>query len=250
LSETHLSFRPDEIRRRVGDFDWYHRIDLGHGIVTPGLFDLEPVLRYYGIPESLEGKSILDIGPGHGFFAFEFERRGAARVVTAELPSWIDHDASPALAALTATIRAQGEAYHREAFGFAIEARGSRVERRFCNIYDLTPEDVGMFDIVFCASVLVHLTDPLGALFAIKRVCREMAIIATAIDNSWLSSASISRFVGSANGHAFWLPSMPCLMDMVLAAGFARCERVATFRLISVDGKFDTPHGAVRAYVS
>jgi hypothetical protein len=36
---------------------------------------------------------------------------------------------------------------------------------------------------------------------------------------------------------------------MVSAAGFARCERVSTFHLKSVDGVFDTPHGTVRAFV-
>ena len=27
---------PDEIRQKVAEFEWYHTIDLGHGIVTPG----------------------------------------------------------------------------------------------------------------------------------------------------------------------------------------------------------------------
>jgi hypothetical protein len=37
---------------------------------------------------------------------------------------------------------------------------------------------------------------------------------------------------------------------MALTAGFARVERVSTFRLKSVDGHFDTPHGTIRAFVS
>ena len=174
-NQSGATLSPEEIQHRVSQFEWYHSIDLGGGVVTPGIFNHEPLLPLYGIPESLRGKTVLDIGPGHGFFAFEFERRGAEKVVTAELPSWVDHDASPALAAVAASIREAGEAYHREAFGFAIDALGSRVERRFCNEYDLTPERVGVFDFVFCGSVLQHLSDPLRALWAIRRVCRDVA---------------------------------------------------------------------------
>ena len=79
-----------------------------------------------GLPESLDGKSVLDVGPGHGFFAFEFERRGARRVATSELPDWTAHDASPELKDFFHTVAKDGVEYHRGALGFAIQARGSR----------------------------------------------------------------------------------------------------------------------------
>ena len=43
---------------------------------------------------------------------------------------------------------------------------------------------------------------------------------------------------------------MMCLEQMALAAGFKRVERVSTFALRSVDGKFATPHGTIRAFVA
>ena len=168
---------PEEIRRRVADYEWYHTINLGHGIITPGQYDLAQVVEHYGLPARLDGQSVLDVGPAHGFFAFEFERRGA-KVATTELPNWIDHDASPALREADSKGPPADE-YHRGAFGFAIQARGSRIERHFCNIYDLTPQRVGVFDLVFCASVLLHLTDPLRALYGLRRVCGREAIICT-----------------------------------------------------------------------
>ncbi len=240
----------DEVRRRVGEFEWYHRIDLGNGIVTPGQFDLAPLLPLYGIPESLDGQSVLDVGPGHGFFAFEFERRRARKVVTCELPDWTQHDGSPVQKAALTSAREQGDAYHRGAFGFAIQARGSRLERQFCNIYDLAPERVGTFDLVFCASVLLHLTDPLRALYALRRVCSDRAIICTAVERHWpLTSFALARFVARPGGHVFWLPTPKCFVRMVLAAGFSRCERVSAFRLGSTSGEFDTPHVTLRAFV-
>jgi hypothetical protein len=205
---------PDEIRRRVAEYEWYHTIDLGQGVATPGQYDLEPLLPHYGIPGTLAGKSVLDVGPAHGYFAFEFERRGAT-VATAELPNWAEHDASPVLQHEFARAGDSPESYHRGALGFAIEARGSQVRRHFCNVYDLTPERVGTYD------TTLHVMGQSRALF-----------------------------VGQPNGQAFWLPTITCLEQMVLAAGFARVERVSTFHLKSTDGRFDTPHGTVRAFVA
>jgi tRNA (mo5U34)-methyltransferase len=240
----------DEIRRRMSQFEWYHTIDLGHGIVTPGQYDLAPIIAHYGLPDSLAGKSVLDVGPAHGFFAFEFERRGAARVATAELPTWLEHDASPVLRTTFEQAPAAADDYHRGALGFAIQARGSRVERQFCNVYDLTPDRVGSYDVVFCASVLLHLTDPLRALYGLRRVCRGQAIVCTGIDTHLhVAMQPYARFFGTASGQAFWFPTMACLEQMMLAAGFVRVERVSTFDLRSADGKFNTPHGTVRAFV-
>ena len=240
---------PAEIRQTMGQFEWYHRIELAEGIVTPGQYDLTPILPHYGLPDDMRGMTVLDIGPAHGFFAFEFERRGAI-VTTAELPSWSEHDVSPTLQREFDKLGDAPEAYHRGAFGFAIEARRSSVKRLFCNIYDLTPERVGMHDLVFCASVLLHLTDPLRALYAMRKVSKHQAIVCTGIDTAPHTAAEArALFVGQADGQAFWLPSLVCLQQMVRAAGFARSERVSTFHLKSVDGVFDTPHGTVRAFV-
>jgi tRNA (mo5U34)-methyltransferase len=241
----------DEIRRRMAEFEWYHTIDLGHGIVTPGQYDLAPLLKHYGIPASLAGRTVLDAGPAHGFFAFEFERRGATRVATAELPSWTEHDASPVLRDVFDHAPASVDEYHRGALGFAIQARRSRVERQFCNIYDLTPERVGTYDFVFCASVLLHMTDPLRALYGLRRVCTGEAIICTGIDTHiHVKHQAYALFLGTATGQAFWFPTMKCLEQMALAAGFARVEPVSTFNLRSSDGKFNTPHGTIRAFVT
>ena len=73
----------------------------------------------------MRGMTVLDIGPAHGFFAFEFERRGAI-VTTAELPSWSEHDVSRILQREFNKLGDAPEAYHRGAFGFAIEARRSQ----------------------------------------------------------------------------------------------------------------------------
>lgn len=233
----------------VARFDWYHTIDLGGGIVTPGIYDLRPYLDRFGVPARADGKTVLDVGPGNGFFSFVFEERGA-RVTTAELPSWTAHDASPVLQAFYRTRPLSDRQTNiHGAIALAAEARGSRIERRFCNVYDIGPETTGVADIVFCASVLLHLTDPLRALYRIFSVTREVAIISTAIYPE-PSGEARALFEGTATGHTFWLPNRTCLQQMARAAGFTRVEWVATFDLMSADGTFDNTHGTIRAFTA
>jgi len=60
---------------------------------------------------------------------------------------------------------------------FAREAPGSSVEHRFLSVYDLDPDEVGQFDVVFIGTLLHHLRDPVGALMAIRRVCRGQLLV-------------------------------------------------------------------------
>jgi hypothetical protein len=70
---------------------WYHTIDLGNGLVTPGTYDNRKDLPRFQFPEDMSGMTVLDIGSATGYFAFEFERRGA-NIISVELPSIADWD--------------------------------------------------------------------------------------------------------------------------------------------------------------
>src|SRR5215210_1776907 len=69
--------------------------DFGNGLVTkprPVETRFRRRLRLLQIPGDLSGKSVLDIGAWDGYFSFEFERRGAERVLAIDTHSW-DHGA-------------------------------------------------------------------------------------------------------------------------------------------------------------
>jgi len=153
--------RPTDNRRRVADHPlWYHTIELHPGLVTPGWFDLRPIVDGLPWPE-ITGRRCLDIGTYDGYLAFEMERRGAAEVVAVDIA---DHDGwdwpvrlrargGAELARLAGADKGAG-------FALAAEILGSKVKRHEVSIYDLDPAELGTFDVVICGSLLLHLRDP------------------------------------------------------------------------------------------
>jgi tRNA (mo5U34)-methyltransferase len=203
---------------------WYHTIELGPGLVSRGAYDHRTIVDRYGIPASLRGKTALDIGTWDGFWAFELERRGADKVVAIDVANIAGFDWLPAM-------RAQlGDSGQRESnFALAHAMRGSRVERFVCSVYELSPETVGTFDVVFCGDVLLHLFNPLQALINIRSVTREMAIIQSSVDSEiernhpdkpWLSFGlrKSEKVLGSEC--SYWFFNTRALREIMEYAGF------------------------------
>lgn len=214
---------------------WYHTIDLGNGLVSRGANDYRAIVDSYGIPESLAGKTALDVGTFDGFWAFELERRGADRVTAIDVARIGDFDWTPLIRP------SLGAGADRASnFELAKAMRGSRVERRICSVYDLSPRTVGTFDVVFCGDVLLHLFNPLQALFNIRAVTREMAIIQSSVDPAieslhpdlpWLrfGARGVEKWPGE---HCtYWFLSTRALQEMVDYAGFAVTEPQASFQI-------------------
>src|SRR5690606_1308584 len=134
-------------------------------------------LAHYNFPERLDGMRVLDVGASTGFFAYEFERRGAAEVVAVELPSWSAHDWTPRKRReLAKNAAAENENIDREVMldGFTVvaEALGStRVKRSFKPIYDLSSDELGTFDIVFSGAMLMHVRDPILGIQRMRDCC-------------------------------------------------------------------------------
>ena len=233
LLADNLPTQPDDPRLD----QWYHTIELGNGLTSRGLYDHRPILHCYGLPESLEGKTCLDVGTGDGFFAFEMERRGAARVVAIDIARCEDCDVLPQI---RARMQLADEGPHRFKFQMAHMMRRSRVEFKLCNVYDLSPETVGMFDVVFCGSLLLHLQNPLKALSNIRAVTREMAIIDTLVDEELEEKFPEKPYLSFGIRHVevvlgencvYWMFTTKALEDMLAYAGFAEMQCRKPFRL-------------------
>jgi tRNA (mo5U34)-methyltransferase len=203
----------EKVRVLRGEF--HSPIDFGHGIVSKPAYvqrRFRRRLRLLRIPD-LVGKSVLDIGAWDGYFSFEFERRGAKRVLA--IDSW------------------NGRGL--ECFLLAREHFGSNVEYKRMDVHDLCPEAVGTFDVVFFAGVLYHTRHPLKALEAIRSVTRERLILET---HSLIPAAHervplITFFPGDADASKFsWhqgaFPTRAWVSAALMAAGFARHDIIYT----------------------
>jgi tRNA (mo5U34)-methyltransferase len=244
MEEVTGSSEPQAIQRIVESLTWYHTIDLGKGVVTPGFYDHRPYLGCYGLPRDLGNMTALDIGAASGFFAFEMERRGA-EVTATDLPTWMAHDFGPMYQ--PDMNPEQAHQYLHDPFLFAQSVLGSRVKRSLINIYGIGPETTGCFDLVFCGSVLLHLTDPIRALWRIQSVTKGVAIIATCIHPS-RSSEPLALFTGQHRGDTWWLPNRPALEAMIKSAGFAGWEWFSEFQLDYRNGQPGPYHAVLRAW--
>jgi tRNA (mo5U34)-methyltransferase len=237
-------------------FYWYHTIDLGDGLVTPGLYDYRATLGNFHFPENMEGMTVLDVGSATGFFAFEFERRGA-RVISTELPSLRDLDRFPgqsvenSLRKIERMIFPDGldlESMRRGdseqelyrclldgPFQFCRYRLGSKVERFYSTIYDLTLEKLGMasenagFDLIFVGDVLVHTLYPLKALAALAPLCRGQLVFAQMLPDGPQEPPAMMYVGGGdpAEDHiSWWLPNQSCLKQMLTKLGFPVVEEV------------------------
>lgn len=234
----------EELASDIESVDWYHTIDLGNGLITPGFYDHRPYLDYYGIPEGLQGKTVLDVGAASGFFSFEFERRGA-QVTATDLPKWFDHDFGPEYQPDRGL--GNGNTYLHRPFAIAKEALGSQVREKYINVYDISAETLGTYDLVFCGSLLIHLTDPIKALWNIRDVTREKAIVATVLAEQE-KERPFAWMIGHERGDAWWVPTRACLELMAVSAGFVGIEWISDFRLDYRDGTPGPYHGVLHAY--
>jgi len=242
----------------VADIDryyWYHSIDLPGGITTPGMYDYRSKMTAFQLPERMEGMSVLDVGSASGFFAFEFERRGA-QVTSVDLPSLevLDRFPGQETSGLLKTIQkmivphsaerldglvhdySAAEMHHYlldAPFRLCARLLGSRVERRYSTIYDLAPERLGRasFDLVFLGDILLHTLRPFDALVAAARVCRGTLVVDQEMPGNPDDPPAMLYRGGETPGQddiCWWLPNEACFRQLLKKLGFADVASVGT----------------------
>jgi tRNA (mo5U34)-methyltransferase len=169
--------------------------------MAPGANDIEWLLGQVGLPTSLNGATLIDIGTTNGGAAFIAERRGAERVVAVDI-------------------------YGPDRFGFdrLRAALGSSVDFIQGTIYHL-PDilDGEKFDEVLFLGVLYHLRHPLLALDSLRRLTRQHLYLETAVwgDPSDPPMARYFRRDELAGDSSNWFaPNLSCLVDWVESSGF------------------------------
>lgn len=233
----------EALRTSVNELVWHHRIDLGNGVVTPGLKGSGHIGEQF-FP-SFTGRSVLDIGAWDGYYSFLAERKGASRVVALDHYAWgVD------LRARTAywdECRARGELPDhgrdetdfwqgdtlpgRRGFDIARQALGSAVEPVVSNFMTADLDALGTFDVVLYLGVLYHMKEPLIALERLRRVTGGVAVVET--EAVWIPGFErqpmTAFFPGDELARDFgnwYAPNQAALVGWCRAAGFRRVEIV------------------------
>lgn len=215
----------EEIKQAVNNTTWWHTIDLGHGIVTPGSDDSPYKLEQLGMPERLTGRTVLDIGASDGFFSFQAERRGASRVLGVDV--WSGH---------TWGMQA------KTGFDIAREALVSKVESRQMTVLDITPEALGVFDLVLFLGVLYHMRHPLLALERVFSVTGKQLILETHME--WIEGGrpAMVFYPGAELNRDetnWWGPNAEAVEAMLKSVGF---NRVMKYREYAPRPRLDWRH--------
>ncbi len=206
---------------------WYHRIDLGGGVVTPGLERFVPVwdnIRRARAHLDYRGASVLDVGSMEGMWAFEAEALGAAFVVATDC-----------------YLEEGGFGDPLERFLLCHAALGSRVvpyynvspyrlaERLDLVLHERWPDRPAAerrFDVVHHLGVLYHLRDPMLSLLQARSVLRSggRLLIETVVVADEPRAFLLFNGVPPdppriySDVTTWWAPTLPCLWEMLRAS--------------------------------
>ncbi|TPG51628.1 class I SAM-dependent methyltransferase [Sphingomonas glacialis] len=198
------------------NIQWFHSFELPDGQVFEGIKSLQVQRQEADIffSDELHGKSVLDIGAWDGFFSFEAERRGAARVLATDHFCW----SGPGWGT-------------RDGFDFVHRTLNSKVESLDVDVLSLSPDALGTFDVVLFLGVLYHVKDPYVCLEAAARMASDQLIIetVTALPNETVPAMRLYKPGELGNDPTnFWAPNIPAMEVMLGSFGFSKIEVTAS----------------------
>lgn len=199
-----------EFAARVRSIDWFHSIDLGDGLVSPGRKSLEAIAeeqRRFFDPIKLEGATVLDVGAWNGAHSFWAKRRGAGRVLATDHYVW------------------NNEHFRgREAFDIANTALGLGVESMDIDVPAISPATVGVFDVVLFLGVLYHLPSPLQGLENVAEVTRDCLVVETHTDLTDHPTPALAYYPSvslEGDGSNYFGPNLPFIVEVLKECGFS-----------------------------
>jgi tRNA (mo5U34)-methyltransferase len=167
-----------------------------------GAWDFRPLAPKLPWPE-IAGRRCLDVGSADGFWAFEMERRGAASVLATDVSSYFQSQC-------------------RTRFAEARAKLGSTVAYEECSVYDLE----GEFDVY----VLQVVTDPLGALEAVRHVANELLVLDTVSLPLSLLLSPLARIDARRDGGEWFVFNPRGLRKALELAGWTAVSQTGILR--------------------
>ena len=202
-----------DLAERAAQYYWHHSIDLGQGVVTKGFKSpsllSEEAGRVFDRVDIVD-RTVLDVGAWNGYFSFEAKRRGAARVLATDSCTWTH----PVFRG-------------RETFDLASEELGLAIDTREIDVAEMTPENVGEFDIVLFLGVFYHRYDAIDVLAKVARLAKKLLIVETQLDLRKFNRPAMAFYPhGELSGDSsnWWAPNELCMDALLRGHGFAEIE--------------------------
>jgi tRNA (mo5U34)-methyltransferase len=202
-----------DLAQQVNALRWFHQIDFGNGVLSPGWIKASKIRRMGNLifDRPLAGKSVLDIGCWDGAYSIEAVRRGARRVLATDHYVWHEGPGD------------------RRAMDLARTRLAPQIEVLDAPVEDLTVDRVGQFDIVLFCGVFYHLRNPLALLEQVATLATEVLVVESRIIAPF-SRRPFMRFYPGAELDGdptnWWSPNRACMVAMLRDLGFPR----VTFR--------------------
>lgn len=193
---------------------WFHQIDFGNGLVSPGWIGLDKIRRMSNLifDRPITGKSVLDIGCWDGAYSVEAVRRGAGRVLATDHFAW------------------HGEGWgDRRCFELVRARLAPSIEARDIDVGDLSVDTVGTFDTVLFLGVFYHLRHPFQVLENVAKLAKEVLVVESRIIAPFSRRPFMRFYPGrelDGDPTNWWAPNRPCMEAMLRDLGFRR----VTFR--------------------
>jgi tRNA (mo5U34)-methyltransferase len=199
-----------DLTQYVQTIKWYHSFNFPCGVSVTGYdpseANFQRMMKY--MPE-VKDKTVLDIGAWDGFYSFKMKTLGAKRVLATDHFCW------------------NGDGWgNKKGFSIAKKLLNADVEDLEIDIPYITPETVGMWDIVLFLGVLYHRTDFFESFRHAASVTKEVLVLDTIIDNTLDPETSLIKFYPNdevAKDYTNWfVPNKTAMREMFFSQGF-RC---------------------------
>jgi tRNA (mo5U34)-methyltransferase len=236
-----------DLRRRVEEHPyWWHSIDLGHGIITPGHKPARVMaeeLDALRLPD-LRGKTVLDIGAWDGYFSFAAERLGASRVVALDYYTWATDPATIVWSGSNVPQRGRPSTVTRpwdpeglpgkNGFNLARDVQTSQVESVFADLMTLDTAALGQFDVVLFLGVLYHTRYPAEMVERVASLTHEVMILETeSFTVPGYEGLPLAQFFErdelEDNDSNWWSLNEPAIAGICRSSGFANVEFLAPY---------------------
>jgi len=209
----------EDVIHKIQQSKWYHRMDLGNGIVTPGVFEPGTDMTEIFEKAQFRGKTVLDLGCWDGYWSFLAEKKGASLVVAADV-----------------------RADTLENFLLARQILNSNVLPLFTvNVLDMESNlDIEgippLFDVIIFYGVLHHLRDPMQSLAKIRGKIRSgghLLLHSVVSSDDTIPSMRLEIMDPERFDHDrthWWTPTAQCLRDMVRSSFFEIVSERSVFK--------------------